>query len=115
MTPYKPPQPPPARLHIILAREASVGVILRKGPSRFVQMIKWHTDTDQFELGQWMKARVYEDKCDLSPDGKLFIYFVLKGDGVSKRRDYGMTWTAISKPPYFTALALWPEHGTWGG
>jgi hypothetical protein len=25
------------------------------------------------------------------------------------------TWTAISKPPYFTALAFWPSMGTWTG
>jgi YD repeat-containing protein len=24
-------------------------------------------------------------------------------------------WTAISKPPYFTALALWPKYGSWDG
>jgi hypothetical protein len=25
------------------------------------------------------------------------------------------TWTAVSKPPYFTALAIWPSFGTWTG
>jgi hypothetical protein len=25
------------------------------------------------------------------------------------------TWTAISTPPYFSALAFWPAHGTWTG
>ena len=25
------------------------------------------------------------------------------------------TWTAISTPPYFTALAIWPSEGTWTG
>lgn len=25
------------------------------------------------------------------------------------------TWTAVSKPPYFTALAVWPSLGTWSG
>jgi hypothetical protein len=25
------------------------------------------------------------------------------------------TWTAISKPPYFSALAIWPSLGTWTG
>jgi hypothetical protein len=107
--------PPPARLFILLAREAPVGVILRKGPTSWVQMIKWHTDTDQFVMGQWMKARVYENNCDLSPDGNLFIYLVRNGKGMRNHPDYGMMWTAISKPPYFTALALWPEHGTWRG
>ncbi len=25
------------------------------------------------------------------------------------------TWTAFSTPPYFTALAIWPAHGSWTG
>jgi hypothetical protein len=25
------------------------------------------------------------------------------------------TWTAVSKPPFFTALAIWPSLGTWTG
>ncbi|MGE3249055.1 MAG: hypothetical protein AB7J28_01860 [Hyphomonadaceae bacterium] len=25
------------------------------------------------------------------------------------------TWTAISKPPHFTALSIWPSMGTWTG
>lgn len=29
--------------------------------------------------------------------------------------DYFSTWTALSKPPYFTALAIWPSIGTWTG
>jgi hypothetical protein len=30
-------------------------------------------------------------------------------------RRLGDTWTAISAPPYFTALAIWPAFGTWTG
>ena len=104
---------PPPRLHVLLAREAPVAVILKRGPTQWAQMILWDTKRDIFTPGQWFKGRVYENKCDLSPDGKLLIYFVLKGNSVQP--DYGYTWTAISKPPYFTALALWKEHGTWGG
>lgn len=106
---------PHARLFVLLARDARVGVILRKGPTKWVQMIKWHTDTDTFEAGQWIKARIYEHKCAVSPNGHLFIYFALKGRNWLQNPEISMTWTAISKPPYFTALALWPEAGTWGG
>lgn len=31
------------------------------------------------------------------------------------RVDSFSTWTALSKPPYFTALAIWPSIGTWTG
>jgi hypothetical protein len=34
--------------------------------------------------------------------------------GYPVRRNSG-TWTAISVPPFFTALAIWPAVGTWTG
>jgi hypothetical protein len=110
------PTPAPARLFVILAREAPVGVIFRRGPNRWVQLIKWHTDTDTFEPGQWFKWMLYERRSDLSPDGSLLIYYVNTrsyeriGD-----REYTQAWTAISKPPYLTALALWPNALNYGG
>lgn len=101
----------PARLYVILAREAPVAVILRRGPSRWVQMIKWHTDTDTFEQGQWIKTKVNGWNSDLSPKGELIIYLATS---YSRHKDaeFGDSWTAISKPPYFTALVSWPQ---WGG
>jgi hypothetical protein len=57
---------------------------------------------------------MYPEKCDVSPDGKLFIYFAAKfGRGYA--RGYHDTWTAVSRPPYLTALALSPVGGTYGG
>lgn len=99
----------PCRLYGLLAREAPVGVIFRRGPSRWVQLIRWNTETDEFEPGQWLKGRVYERRCDLSPDGRLLGYFALapRGDTYS--------YTAISRPPYFTALAIWFKEDCWSG
>jgi hypothetical protein len=99
----------PCRLFCRLALQAPVGVIVRRGPSPWVQLSLWHTDTDEIEYGQWFHGRLPENRCDLSPDGSLFIYFASK---------YGTqfnTWTTISRPPYFTALALWPLGDSWGG
>ena len=102
--------PPPApRLHVFLASRAPVGLILRRGPSRHFQLIRWDVSCDRFERGQWMKGRVYEDRSHLSPDGRLFVYFA-----ANWKTRHG-TWTAISRPPYFTALALWHKGDTWGG
>jgi hypothetical protein len=97
------------RIFAILARAAPVGVILRRGPTRQVMLLKWHLGSDTLEPGQWFKGRIYERRCDLSPSGDLFVYFAAK-----HRPPYG-TWTAISRPPYFTALALWPKGDAWGG
>src|SRR5262249_44616225 len=70
---------PPCRLHVLLAREAPVAVILRRGPSAWYQVILWRTDRDTFEDGAWFKGRLYEERCDLSPDGELLLYFALQG------------------------------------
>lgn len=97
------------RLWALLASESNVGVIFRRGPSRQVRLIKWDTQNDTFELGQWLKGRIYERRCDLSPDGKFLVYFA------SKPETPLGTWTAISKPPYLTALALWEKGDCWNG
>jgi len=103
----------PARLHVVMAREANKAVIVRRGPSRWVRLILWHTDTDEFEGGQWLRGRIYGERCDLSPDGSLFLYFATQHHKYAG--GYRGTWTAISKPPYLTALALWPVGSTWCG
>jgi hypothetical protein len=106
----------PARLFGILAREAPKGILLRRGPSKWVQFILWHTDTDTFEYGQWFKGKIYGRRSDLSPDGSLFIYFAQKIEGRTlEDTEYTYAWTAISRPPYLTALALWPKGDCWHG
>src|SRR4051812_15030832 len=63
--------PVPPRLFFLLARKSPTAVIFRRGPSDWVQLIRWNTQTDDFEPGQWFHGRVYEHRCDLSPNGEL--------------------------------------------
>ena len=109
--------PVPARIYFLLARKAPLALIFRRGPSKWVQLIKWNTKADSFEAGQWFHGRIYERRCDLSPDGSLLIYFAQKLEGRTLREDndYTYAWTAVSKPPYLTALALWPKGDCWHG
>jgi hypothetical protein len=99
----------PARLWVLLARDEPCGVIFRRGPSKQVMLIKWNTRRDTFEHGQWFKGRVYERRCDVSPNGEFLLYFA------AEQKPPLYSWTAISKPPYFTALALWPKGDCWNG
>ncbi|MCP5086024.1 MAG: hypothetical protein GY952_04355 [Rhodobacteraceae bacterium] len=103
---------PIIRLHLFFATDNSKAVILRQGPSKTFRMVLWDRADDTFEDGQWLKHKVYVDRCDLSPDGEHFVYFAL--DGRWKAEAKG-SYTAISRPPYFTALALFPQGDTWGG
>lgn len=104
--------PPPARIYGIVAREAPICVVFRRGPTEQVQVLKWNTETDELTPGQWFKGKVYVERGDLSPDGTYMTYFAAKRshpDPVQK------TYTVISRPPYLTALALWFKGDSWGG
>ena len=107
--------PVTCRLSLVFAAKAPVAVVLRRGPTRWVEVVKWNTDKDSFENGQWLHGRIYGERCGLSPDGKLFVYFAAKHGMVDKSKGYKDTYTAVSKPPYLTALAMWPQGSTWGG
>ena len=97
------------RLYVIQARDADRAVVFRRGPSKRVLLLAWNTRYDTFEDGQWLKGRIYERRCDLSPNGELLIYFA-----ASFKRPL-FSWSAVSRPPFLTALALWPKGDAWGG
>lgn len=107
-SPHAGPEPS-CRLFAILARRTLAAVVLRRGPSGHVLCVRWDRARDAFEEGQWLKGRIYERRCDLSPSGTYLLYFAAKwGTPMA-------TWTAISRPPHLTALALWPKGDAWGG
>lgn len=103
---------PTIKLHLYFARHTDTAVILRQGASKVFRMILWHRGKDTFEDGQWLKSKIYTDLCDLSPDGRYFLYFALDGDWGGAAQG---CFTAISHPPYFTALSLSPNGDTWSG
>lgn len=105
-------KPVPARVHIILARDSDTAIVIRRGPSNAVCTMLWDRRKDTFKLGQWLRGRIYERRCDLSPDGRHFIYFAMNGrwDGPLKG-----SWTAISKAPYLKAIGLWAKGDCWHG
>ena len=111
----KQPDDVPCRIYTVLAREAPVGVLFRRGPSKRVQVIHWDTATDTFTPGQWFHGRIYERRCDLSPNGSKLIYFAMNLSRRNRESDYTYAWTALSKPPFLTALALWPKGSCWAG
>lgn len=102
----------PPRLHVILAREGATAVVIRRGPSRAMAVYAWDRNDDTVRLGQWLKARIYERRCDLSPDGRHLIYFA--ADAHSLGSGYGGR-TAISRAPHLKALTLLAKGDSWHG
>jgi hypothetical protein len=109
MTESKPGKVSAARVEAIVARNAPVAVVFRRGPTRSVRMLRWNLRNDRIEGGQWIGGRVHVGRSDISPNGELVASFV------AAYRGRPSTWTAISRPPWFTALAVWPKDDTWGG
>lgn len=102
----------PPRLHVLFARNSDDAVILRRGPSKSVCSIGWNRRKDTFTIGQWLRGRIYERRCDLSPDGRHLIYFAMNGRWSSTTRG---SWTAISRAPYLKAIVLLGKGDCWHG
>ena len=99
------------RLFGIPAAEAPVVAVVRRGPSDWWHLGRWHVgDRPSFEPGAWVRGTIYPQRCDLSPDGRWFCYFTLRG-----RADWsaGTTYVAVSRLPWAAALAAWGTDGTW--
>ncbi|WP_363799922.1 hypothetical protein ABU614_07730 [Lysobacter firmicutimachus] len=99
----------PARVHILLARAANTAVVLRRGPSKRVCVLGWNRDDDRVAVGQWLKGRIYERRCDLSPDGRHLLYFA------SNQGRRPSSWSAVSRAPYLKALDFFPKGDTYQG
>jgi hypothetical protein len=110
-----PPFAPPPRLGLIQARAAPVAVLFRRGPSRRVELVRWDTRADTFQRGHWFHGRIYDRRSDLSPDGALLVYFAARHTVRAGEPPWAYSWTAVSRPPWLTALALWPKGDSWWG
>ena len=102
----------PARLHVLVARDAPVALVIRRGPANHVATFAWNRQTDAMLLGQWLKGRVYERRADLSPDGKHWIYFAMNGNWSGEARG---AWTAIARAPWLKAETLLAKGDCWQG
>ena len=105
-------EPFPARIHVLLASNAPVGVVIRRGPSKQVCTLLWDRRQDEFTVAQWLKGRIYERRSDLSPDGKYLIYFAMNGRWATEIKG---SWTAVSRAPWLKAITLLSKGDCWHG
>jgi hypothetical protein len=105
------PSTPKAFIH--LAREAPVGVVLYRR-SRLTTYVLKLDHMDRLHKGSRFYGRLFPERCDLSPDGKLFVYFAMRGRKTGESVDPA-TWTAVCSPPWLKAHLFCPNGSTWGG
>ena len=97
----------PPRLHVLTATGSPRAVVLRRGPARAVATLLWDRDSHEVSPGQWLRGRIHEHRCDLSPDGRHMVVFAARGGGHA--------WTALSRAPWLRALVYLPQSSTWCG
>lgn len=105
---------PPARLGVILARRAPVAAVFRRGPSKWTLVMRWRTDTDEVEAGEWFKGRIYDRRADLTPNGEHLVYFAA-AFGPTPTRNLGYAWTAVSRLPSLEPVVAWIKDDCWFG
>ncbi|MEZ5163513.1 MAG: hypothetical protein R2688_07125 [Fimbriimonadaceae bacterium] len=89
---------------MFFAKKVPIAVIFRKGPSPFTRMILWHTNSDTFEFGQWIKGTV--KRATMSCDGK-YIALKIYPEKPRKRSIWAHpAHICVSKPPYFSAIEV---------
>jgi len=99
------------RLYGIPAADADVVAVLRRGPSDWCHVGRWDVARGSYEAGAWLHGALYPQRCDLSPDGRWFLGFVL--DKARPNWTPGHTYVVLSRLPWLTALAAWGTAGTW--
>lgn len=100
---------PPPRLYAIVATEAPVALVFRRGPSQWFHLLRWHLDKGELEPGVWVRKKFFPERCDLSDDGQLMLYYLSGGfDG-----SYNV-FAGLSRVPWLLPLVSWEEGDTWG-
>lgn len=58
------------RIDGIVAVEANIAALIRRGPSRWVCFYVWDLNDDRIIIGDWLEGHVYSRRGDISPDGR---------------------------------------------
>lgn len=99
----------PPRLHVFLARESPVAVVLARYRAKRFHIITWDRSTDKIVDGSWFSGVIHHDRSGISPDGRHLVYFAIGPASGT------FAWTAVCEPPRLSALLFWPHEHTWHG
>ena len=99
--------PKTKHLHIIFGNRHDAIILLQNG--RTWQQLLWDTETDVITPGQWLSHTQIYPKESFLHNG-YFLYSCLQA---GKGKPYAC-YNIVSRPPFFTALAISDMHGRMG-
>lgn len=99
-----------------IADRKNVIVLLYRQSGRVTYMAKldYSGKHEKLELGSRFYGKFYPNRCDVSADGRFFLYFAM-GKHQKNYEKKHHCWTAICRPPNIRALLLFSHNDTWGG
>lgn len=105
---------PKIRGYVATKKNRILFLYRRSNKTTYLFLLTYLKDKEDLQIGSRFHGKFYPDRCDLSPDGTYFLYFVM---GKSQRQyDKKLyCWTGICKPPEVTADILFAHGDTWGG
>ena len=67
------------RLQVLLAKNADIGIVFRRGPAAWWHILKW--DRAKFSLGPgaWLKGTLYPTRSAVSHDGRVIACYAMHG------------------------------------
>ncbi|MCB0687836.1 MAG: hypothetical protein KDC53_14975 [Saprospiraceae bacterium] len=75
--------------------------------------INYSNREEEIILGAKFYGRISSDRCDISPDGRYFVYFAM-GMSTTTGKPERSCWTAVCQPPKITADVFLEQPDTWG-
>jgi hypothetical protein len=108
------------RIHVLLASEVPVGAVLYQRSHLTTHCLRLDYEPkgrdfrDHLLKGSRFRGRLFPQRCDLSPDGRLMIYFALRGKETEDRSTLE-TFTGLCTPPWLTAQLTYPNGTLRGG
>lgn len=107
--------PAGCKLFVLIAADAEVAVIIRRGPSKLFHIVRWDMEHDEFKEGSWFQGRIYEHHCCVSPDGRWLYYFAANQSRHTRESLNGnYAWSAVSEVPSLRAVWMEPQMDTYG-
>ena len=104
-------KPVPARLHVLLARDAPLGLVIRRGPTKQVCTLLWDRRTDEFTLGAVAQGAALRGAVrPVARRPALYLLRLRRQQGAE--RDRGVVDGGLASP-YLKALSLYGVGHTW--
>ena len=105
---------PKIRGYIAEQKNKIVFLYRRSNKVTYLALLDYQGKKESIQIGSRFYGRIYPNRCDISPDGRYFLYFAM-GKSQQQYNQKLYCWTGICNPPDIKAELLFAHNDTWGG